>query len=180
MSAQRAEQYWRDGYDYRAEYFKRKPGILGVLWFCSQCGKPLLGKDKVEVDHGFPPSFFAKKKYDRHGKLVKNDSLLARAMNKPFNLVACCKDCNRSKSDKIGLVTVKAVIAQLLETGYFGAQRLGVLGFTLGVKLTHFTLSKGFKVLSSPLRKKGNPWYVKLLILGLYIGFVFYLVKSLQ
>jgi hypothetical protein len=170
--------HWRDEYDYRSEYFKRKPGLFGAVWFCSQCWKPLIGKDKVEVDHGFPPSFFAKKKRNRHGQIVKNNSVLAKAMNRPFNLVACCKECNRGKSDKIGVVTVKAGIAQVIETVMFSAQRAVVVGTGLALKLSYFVISNGLKLLAKPLIAK-NPWHVKALVVAAYVGFGIYLFTRL-
>lgn len=43
-SNQNKVRYWRESNDYRSEYFKKNPGLLGCIWFCSQCGVPLKGK----------------------------------------------------------------------------------------------------------------------------------------
>jgi 5-methylcytosine-specific restriction endonuclease McrA len=93
-------KHWRDD-DYRAAYFRKSPGLLGFIWFCSQCGKPLLGKHNVQVDHIIAPSRVSKKKYNWKGQLKSDTSILARALNTSFNLAAACGDCNRKKSNKV-------------------------------------------------------------------------------
>lgn len=66
--------------NYRAEYFRKNPGLFGKIHFCYYCGKPLT-KKYVEVDHILPVS--------------------KSRVNSTFNLAASCRKCNRSKSDKI-------------------------------------------------------------------------------
>lgn len=79
-SGEKLREY-RKSYNYRAEYFKRNPGLFGCIWFCSQCYRPLIGKDKVIVDHIIP--------------------LSQGGRNHVSNCTAICSKCNRSKSDKI-------------------------------------------------------------------------------
>ena len=44
----------RASFNYRNEYFKKNPGIYGNIWFCSQCGKILIGKHNVyTVNHEY-------------------------------------------------------------------------------------------------------------------------------
>lgn len=71
--------------NYRAQYFKKNPGLFGKLHFCHYCGKPLT-KKKVEVDHILPVS--------------------KSRINSTMNLVAACRKCNRSKSDKVNHLVV--------------------------------------------------------------------------
>nr|AQQ75313.1 hypothetical protein [uncultured bacterium] len=166
--------HWRDSKDYRSEYFKQNPGFFGILWFCSQCRKPLIGKSKVQVDHIVPPSRYSKKKYDRSGKLVKNNSVLARMLNTKLNLVACCEECNKKKSAKVGLVTVNGAVSKVGEVAAFGAYKVAIVGIALGIKGSYFVVTKGAKVLTKPFRSK-QPLQVKLLVAAAYVGFVWYI-----
>jgi len=54
-----------------------------------------------------------------------NTSLLARGLNSTWNCVPICSDCNRNKSDKIGLVTVKGTVSKLVSTTRQGVFWLG-------------------------------------------------------
>ena len=85
--------------DYRREYFKHNPGLFGNIWFCSQCGRPLVGKQNVEVDHIIPLNSIA-------------------GQNKRYNLVAICSTCNKHKSDNGGMYIVKGGIAKIFEVIY--------------------------------------------------------------
>lgn len=105
---------WRGVRDYRSIYFKHNPGLFGKLWFCSQCGKPLWGKHKVQVDHGKAPSTF-------------NSFAMKDLFNNEFNLVAACGPCNREKSNKGGIYTQKAFLAKIVEKVMFKTQDLVVL-----------------------------------------------------
>ncbi|WP_394861648.1 HNH endonuclease [Paraclostridium bifermentans] len=84
----------RNKYDYRTEYFKHNKGLFGCIYFCSQCGRPLLKKD-VEVDHIVP--------------------LAKMGINHKVNCVACCRHCNRSKSDKLDKRAIRGIIFKLIE-----------------------------------------------------------------
>lgn len=130
---------WRDSANYRKEYFEKNKGLFGCIWFCSQCGKPLWGQNSVQVDHIIPPSKLSKKKYKK-GVLVKNTSILARAMNSEFNTVACCADCNRKKSDKMGLYTVKGFGAKIGEKTVFGISTLMAKTAYLAATVAHKVL----------------------------------------
>lgn len=56
---------------------KKNPGLFGCIWFCSQCGIPMFGKDNVQVDHIIP--------------------LAGLGINRTINTVAICPRCNREK-----------------------------------------------------------------------------------
>lgn len=116
--------------DYRSAYFREYPGILGRIWICSQCAKPLWGKHNVQVDH-----IVALSKAAKFGKLTKSDnpSVLAYAAHQNFNLGAICAKCNKKKSDKVGFVTVRGYAAKVVEVLMFKTQDAIILGLW-GVK----------------------------------------------
>ena len=97
----------RKAYNYRTEYFKRNPGLMGCIWFCSQCGMPLFGKQNVQVDHIVP--------------------LAGAGINRTINTVAICGPCNREKSDKGGKYIVKGFIAKIFEVILFTTQKILLL-----------------------------------------------------
>jgi len=108
----KVRKHWRDSTDYRREYFQKNKGLCG-LYFCSQCMRAMFRNDpRLEVDHIYPPSRMSKR--NRRG--TKNTSFLARGLNSTWNCVPICSDCNREKSDKIGLVTAKGIVAKLIST----------------------------------------------------------------
>lgn len=116
-SGERLKEY-RESYNYRAEYFKRNPGIFHHIWFCSQCGRPLIGKKNVYIDHIIPLS--------KGGR------------NHVSNCTAICFKCNRNKSDKVDYRVAKGYIFKFFESatsratrGVGGAAMLGV-GLTAG------------------------------------------------
>lgn len=114
-SGEKLKEY-RESYDYRREYFKRYPGLFGHIWFCSQCGKPLIGKKNVYVDHIKPLS--------KGGR------------NHVSNCTSICFKCNRDKSDKVDYRVAKGYMFKLFESATAGATR-GVGGAAmLGVGLT--------------------------------------------
>lgn len=86
----------RASFNYRNEYFKKNPGIYGNIWFCSQCGKILIGKHNVVIDHIMPLNNVA-------------------GVNRTFNTVAICQKCNSSKSDSVDYRVVKGYLAKLFE-----------------------------------------------------------------
>lgn len=161
------DNYWRNSYNYREEYFKRNPGLFGFMWFCSQCGRPLFGKNQVQVDHIIPPSKFARKRYNRNGELIKNTSFMAETMNNRFNLVATCAKCNRKKSDDIGLCTVKGGVAKVFETVLFGTQRLLTLTGRVMYKGGKAAARKGAK----EFKKKNTKG--KIITIGVLVGLAF-------
>lgn len=99
----------RESYPYRKEYFRRNPGLFGCIWFCSQCGRPLIGKGNVAVDHIVP--------LNKHG------------INRTFNTVAICGRCNSKKSDTVDGRVVKGYVAKVVEVVVFTAQKLIILPF---------------------------------------------------
>ena len=86
----------RASFNYRNEYFKKNPGIYGNIWFCSQCGKILIGKHNVVIDHIMPLNNVA-------------------GVNRTLNTVAICQKCNSSKSDSVDYRVVKGYLAKLFE-----------------------------------------------------------------
>jgi len=155
---------WRESYDYRAEYFKKNTGLLGYIWFCSQCAKPLWGKNSVQVDHIVPPSAFSRKKRNRRGEVVSNTSFLARALNSSFNTVAICPACNLKKSNKMGVYVAKGTVAKTREVVESSVQKL--IGFILYGAARVVWI--GIKLIISPLRGRVSP-LVKLTFVVLYI-----------
>ena len=116
-SGEKLKEY-RRSYNYRAEYFKRNPGIFGHIWFCSQCGKPLFGRKNVYIDHIVP--------------------LAKGGRNHVSNCTAICFKCNRDKSDKVDGRVFKGYLFKFFESntsrlnrGVTGAAMLGV-GLTAG------------------------------------------------
>lgn len=93
----------RISYNYRKEYFERNPGLLGCIWFCSQCGKPLLTKRNVYIDHIIP--------------------LNKGGINYHLNCTAICRQCNCSKSDKVDKRIFKGFIFKALESILMLGQR---------------------------------------------------------
>ena len=117
----KVQNHWRDSTDYRREYFRKNKGLCG-LYFCSQCMRAMFRNDpNLEVDHIFPPSRMAKK--NKAG--TKNTSILSVNLNSTWNCVPICSDCNKKKSDKVGLVTVKGIAAKLITTTRLGLTGLG-------------------------------------------------------
>lgn len=168
-SNQNKVRYWRESNDYRSEYFKKNPGLLGCIWFCSQCGVPLKGKENVQVDHIIPPSLFAKKKY-KGTRLVSNTSLLSIALNSSFNTVAICHNCNLKKSNKVGMCTVKGTAAKGIEvTG--GLIRHLASWIVYGSARFIWSISKA---LALPFRKN-NPLSVKIIFTLIYLFVILYL-----
>lgn len=108
----KVRNHWRDSTDYRKEYFRKNKGVCG-LYFCSQCMRAMFRRNpRLEVDHIYPPSRMSRR--NRRG--TTNTSIMARGLNSTWNCVPICSDCNRAKSDKIGLVTVRGVAAKLIST----------------------------------------------------------------
>lgn len=94
----------REAYDYRSEYLKRNPGLFGCLWFCSQCGKPMIGRGHLQVDHILP--------------------LHKGGINRTFNTVAICPECNKRKSDTVDLRVAKGYTAKIIEVVLFTIQKI--------------------------------------------------------
>jgi 5-methylcytosine-specific restriction endonuclease McrA len=175
-------EHWRESANYRYDYFKQNPGLLGILWWCSQCGMPLIGKSSVQVDHIFPPSKVSNKKVKKDWRgnktTVSNTSALARAMNTSKQCVAACAKCNLKKSNKVGGVTLKGVIAKIIEVALFSSQKIIVVVLAVVIKALYHLISMLFKIITSPLRSKSS-WYVKLAVIVAYVGFGYYIYNRL-
>ena len=104
----------REAFNYRKAYFEKNPGLFGCIWFCSQCGIPMFGKDNVQVDHIIP--------------------LAGLGINRTINTVAICPRCNREKSDKCGKYAVKGVIAK---AALFTIQKIVLQVFVFILKILH-------------------------------------------
>lgn len=176
-SGERLREY-RQSYNYRAEYFKRNPGLFGCVWFCSQCYKPLIGKKNVIIDHIIPLS--------KGGR------------NHVSNCTAICAKCNRAKSDIVDGRVAKGAIFKLLESSVFRSQRgIGAaLGLTAGLTagavsgatsvgggIVRRTLGLGGKIIglgakcvTFPLRK-GNMGS-RLMFLALYTLIILYVLSE--
>lgn len=111
----------RSKYDYRTEYFKHNKGLFGCIYFCSQCGKPLLKKD-VEVDH-----------------IV---ALSKMGVNHRLNCVACCRKCNRSKSDKLDERAIKGLVVKVIEEILIAISNIIILAIKLVFDLVALSTQK--------------------------------------
>lgn len=170
-------EYWRNSYNYREEYFKKNPGLFGCIWFCAYCGRPLFGKGQVQVDHVVPPSQFSKKKYDRHGNLIKNTSVAAEALNHRFNLVSACAKCNRKKSDGMGLYVIRGGFAKILQTALFRFQDLLVHSGKLTAKGVNGAVKVGGRAAkhsANNFRKKSGKQKIVSLMVIAVVGICIY------
>ena len=173
---------YRASYNYREEYFKKNPGLFGCIWFCSQCFKPLIGKQNVVVDHIRP--------------------LNKGGLNHVSNCTACCQKCNSAKSDIVDGRMYKGYVFKFFESNLFRANRgvgaaagLGVglaaatasAGVRAGSKVAKHTARGGFRlvgsllkscvgVLTFPLRK--GSFLSRLVFLAIYAVLVLYFLSS--
>lgn len=173
-------QLKREAYNYRAEYFKYNPGLFGCIWFCSQCYRPLFGKNQVVIDHIIP--------------------LAKGGRNHVSNCTACCRKCNAAKSDKVDARIAKGYAFKVVESNAFRAQRgagavagvglglsMGIIGRLLDlVKLPLHSLGKYgprtlkkvvrkiTKVVTYPIRK--GPMITRLGAVALYAVGIMYLL----
>lgn len=83
----------RNKYDYRKKYMEHNHGIFGY-YICYMCFKPV-AKDEMEVDHIIP--------------------LAKGGPNHIINCVSSCRNCNRSKSDKLDSRVYRGVIFKIVE-----------------------------------------------------------------
>jgi hypothetical protein len=138
-----AVDHWRDSNDYRAQYFEKNRGLMGLLYICSQCGRPMSRNSKhLQVDHILAPSRFAKKRTTFFGK-VKNTSMASRFLNSGFNCVAICRDCNQRKSNRMGLFVARGLAAKGLEV----TARLAATAVVASVGIALFTARFGLRTI---------------------------------
>lgn len=146
----------RKAYNYRTEYFKRNPGLFGCVWFCSQCGIPLFGRENVQVDHIIP--------------------LAGAGINRTINTVAICPKCNREKSDKGGKYIVRGEIAKLFEVILFTIQKL-FLYILVGILCVfNFIKNKIISILFAPF--KGTSSKVQIIALCVYSLIILWILYS--
>ena len=164
-------KHWRDSTDYRSEFFRKNPGLVGCIWFCAYCGVPLKGKHRVQVDHVVPPSLVSRKTY-RRGRLVKNTSLLSRTLNSSMNLVAACPKCNLTKSDRVGLITTRGIVGKITQTITSKTPRLlRAVTFVAGS-----ATAVGLRLITLPFSLKVSGFGKFVLILLLILA-IFYLTR---
>ena len=96
--------------DYREVYFSHNPGLFGCIWFCAYCKRVIIGKHNVEVDHVVP---------------LNNPF----GMNKGFNLVSSCRECNRNKSDKVDGRVAVGYSSKFLDFIVFSLQKVVIISF---------------------------------------------------
>ena len=176
-SGERLRAY-RESYNYRAEYFKRNPGLFGCVWFCSQCYKPLIGRDNVVIDHIIP--------------------LSQGGRNHVSNCTAICRRCNLRKSDKIDGRIIKGSVFKFFESNLFRTQRGAGAAVAIGAGLTagainstakvgkgvvkggyrglHYFLKKGVKAVTYPLRK--GSFISRLFFLALYTLAILFVLSN--
>lgn len=184
-------QEYRESFNYRQAYFDANPGFAKCIWFCSQCGRPLIGRKNVQVDHIVP--------LNKGGE------------NSVRNCTAICGPCNRFKSDKLDSATYHGVargkVFKIFEQNASNLNRglgfavmagLGVTKMTMkgatavGVgtakvagktgsfavrktfKLIRAVVSKTVRMLTLPLRK--GSFSGRLIMLAVYTAVIVYLL----
>lgn len=142
-------------YDYRAQYFRRSKGLFGTIWFCSQCGIPLL-RHQVQVDHIVP---------------LKSKV----GINYHTNTVAICARCNQKKSARVGLVTAKGFAAKIIELILFGLQNLLLSLLVITLKLINALINALF----SPI-KNSKDWKIKIVVITIYALIIYLVLKRIK
>jgi len=144
----------RASFNYRNEYFKKNPGIYGNIWFCSQCGKILIGKHNVVIDHIMPLNNVA-------------------GVNRTFNTVAICQKCNSSKSDSVDYRVVKGYLAKLFEvfTSYLPDALALVLSLIVSLAYQIFNLL--FILVTMPLTLANGKFLTYAVVIVIIFAFIF-------
>lgn len=93
---------------YRAVYFKHNKGIFRKWYLCAYCRTKLLESQVVEVDHCIAVNAVKKRWYFR-----LFFTLMGKDVNDNLNLVASCRKCNRSKSDKAGKWIMRGAVGKV-------------------------------------------------------------------
>ena len=130
---------WERSDNYRREFLKKNPGILGHHYMCIYCFK-LIRADQMQVDHLVAVNRVKKNKLWRLLPVFWTN----KGVNTTMNLYPACKKCNREKSDKGGswilrgaigasiwmcLQKINEGIAKLLKSKVFYICLLGLAGF---------------------------------------------------
>ena len=140
----------RASFNYRNEYFKKNPGIYGNIWFCSQCGKILIGKHNVVIDHIMPLNNVA-------------------GVNRTFNTVAICQKCNSSKSDSV----VKGYLAKLFEVFTSHLPDALALVLSLIVSLAYQIFNLLFILVTMPLTLANGKFLTYAVVIVIIFAFIF-------
>lgn len=90
-------------HNYREKYFKENKGHLrrifkSGLFVCPYCGKFMINRSKIAIDHIYPIRCVQYTK-----RLRERFKALPDGVNDISNLVACCKRCNLRKGKKLGI-----------------------------------------------------------------------------
>lgn len=144
----------RASFNYRNEYFKKNPGIYGNIWFCSQCGKILIGKHNVVIDHIMPLNNVA-------------------GVNRTFNTVAICQKCNSSKSDSIDYRVVKGYLAKLFEVFTSHLPDVLALVLSLIVSLAYQIFNLLFILVTMPLTLANGKFLTYAVVIVIIFAFIF-------
>ena len=100
-------EYGRRSSDYRKVFFQTHKPLIGGIYLCAYCGRPLTRK-RLTVDHIYPvgrskESLKAQKRLKKQGYSGIND---------PKNLVAACETCNKRKGKNTGTWIIRGKIGQ--------------------------------------------------------------------
>ncbi len=144
----------RASFNYRNEYFKKNPGIYGNIWFCSQCGKILIGKHNVVIDHIMPLNNVA-------------------GVNRTFNTVAICQKCNSSKSDSVDYRVVKGYLAKLFEVFTSHLPDALALVLSLIVSLAYQIFNLLFILVTMPLTLANGKFLTYAVVIVIIFAFIF-------
>lgn len=105
-----AERSFRRSSDYRDRFLEANPGP----WRCRYCNRPLADSGEMTVDHIVPVDAV-----DPFGSYSEPRRAMARralgrlgmsGVNDPANLAPCCRRCNSSKGNRMGLWTVRGLL----------------------------------------------------------------------
>ena len=144
----------RASFNYRNEYFKKNPGIYGNIWFCSQCGKILIGKHNVVIDHIMPLNNVA-------------------GVNRTFNTVAICQKCNSSKSDSVDYRVVKGYLAKLFEVFTSHLPDALAMVLSLIVSLAYQIFNLLFILVTMPLTLANGKFLTYAVVIVIIFAFIF-------
>ena len=144
----------RASFNYRNEYFKKNPGIYGNIWFCSQCGKILIGKHNVVIYHIMPLNNVA-------------------GVNRTFNTVAICQKCNSSKSDSVDYRVVKGYLAKLFEVFTSHLPDALALVLSLIVSLAYQIFNLLFILVTMPLTLANGKFLTYAVVIVIIFAFIF-------
>lgn len=119
--------------DYRDVYFSHNPGLFGCIWFCAYCKKAIVGRHNVEVDH-----------------IVPLDSPMG--MNKGFNLVSSCRECNRKKSNNVDGRVAIGYTSKFFDFILYSFQKIFIISFMAVYTLAQVCVKWAVKVLAAPYK----------------------------